>query len=93
MTDLASPKPRWPSRWALAAKQSTQSKIGGFIPSTVLALKLAAALGRPVKALFQLKQNRNSKVRYVATVLCSPSAAISFNWIIFRKGSYCNWHP
>ncbi|RDE04610.1 helix-turn-helix transcriptional regulator [Sphingomonas aracearum] len=27
---------------------------GVFVPSTVLALKLAAALGRPVEALFRL---------------------------------------
>lgn len=27
---------------------------GVFVPSTILALKLAAALGRPVEALFQL---------------------------------------
>ncbi len=27
---------------------------GVFVPSTVLALRLAAALGRPVEALFQL---------------------------------------
>jgi len=29
---------------------------GVFIPSTVLALKLAAALGRPVEALFRLDE-------------------------------------
>lgn len=29
---------------------------GVFVPSTVLALKLAAALGRPVEALFALAQ-------------------------------------
>lgn len=29
---------------------------GVFVPSTILALKLAAALGRPVEALFILKE-------------------------------------
>ncbi|MGE6695926.1 helix-turn-helix transcriptional regulator [Sphingobium limneticum] len=38
---------------------------GVFVPSTVLALKLAAALNRPVEALFQLASDQDGDVRSV----------------------------
>ena len=44
-------------RVGVSRKMINTVENGVFVPSTILALKLAAALGKPVEALFALDQD------------------------------------